>query len=132
MKLSELSTDKALDVMCELTPPVHSITQDEEVKQIVGKAEQSAKLNKYGIYMMVANRVIELIPLLLKSHRSDVYKILSIMNERPMEEIAAQKLMETMQQVRDLFSDEEFAAFFKSSAQGEQTEPSVPSANAPA
>lgn len=74
---------------------------------------------------------IESVPLLLKKHRSDVYGILSVMNERPVAEISAQKLTETMQQVRGLFEDEEFAAFFKSSAQRGQKEQSAPSADSP-
>lgn len=132
MKLSDLSTDRALDVLCELAPHIGNITDDGEVVETIGKVVTPDKpLNQYGNYAMFAGRIIESVPLLLKKHRSDVYGILSVMNERTVAEIAAQKLTETMRQVRELFEDKEFAAFFKSSAQRGQKEQSAPSADSP-
>ena len=132
MKLSELSTDKALDVLCELTPYVGNIANDKEVVNTVGKVMESGQeMNRYGQVMLVLGRVGDFLPLLLKSHRPDVYGILSVMNERPVAEIAAQKLTDTIRQVRELFRDEEFVAFFKSSAQRERSEPFAPSVDSP-
>lgn len=133
MKLSELSTDRALDVLCELTPYIDNITNDETVVKAIGKVmENGQELNRYGQAMLVIGRVGEFVPLLLKTHRPDVYGILSVMNERPVAEIAAQKLTDTIRQVREVFRDEELLSFFRSSARRAQTEPSVPSASAPA
>lgn len=133
MKLSELSTDKALDVLCELTPYVSNIASDEAVVESVGKiVDTDRDISLYGKGLLLVERMGEIIHVLLKTHRPDVYGILSVMNERPVAEIAAQKLMVTMAQVRELFRDKEFVDFFKSSAQQEQTEPSAPSASAPA
>lgn len=130
MKLSELSTDQAADVLCELSPYVGNIANDEEVVSTIGKVmENGQEMNRYGQVMLVLGRVGDFLPLLLKSHRPDVYGILSVMNERPAAEIAAQKLTDTIRQVRELFRDEEFVAFFKSSAQQEQTASSAPSAS---
>lgn len=132
MKLSELSTDRAADVLCELAPYVGNITNDKTVVSTIGKVmENGQDLNRYGQVMLVVGRIGEFIPLLLKEHRPDVYGILSVMNERPAAEIATQKLMETMQQVKELFQDGDFMAFFKSSAQQGQTEQSSPSAASP-
>lgn len=133
MKLSELSTDQALDVLCELAPYVGNIANDEEVVNTIGKVmENGQNLNPYGQVMLVVGRIGEFSPLLLKTHRPDVYGILSVMNERTAKEIAAQKLMETMRQVKELFQDEEFMAFFKSSVRQDATAQSAPSANSPA
>lgn len=133
MKLSELSTDRAADVLCELAPCVGNITNDEEVVKTIGKVmEGGQELNRYGQIMLVVGRIGEFIPLLLKEHRPDVYGILSVMNERPAAEIAAQKLTETMRQVKELFQDEEFVAFFKSSVRQDETAQSAPSASSPA
>lgn len=132
MKLSELGTDKALDVLCELTPYASNIASDEAVVSAIGKIMDTSKdLNLYGKGLLLVERMGEIVPVLLKTHRADVYGILSAMNERPVAEIAAQKLMDTMEQVRDLFQDEELVSFFKSSAQQEQTVPSAPSASSP-
>ena len=133
MKLSELSTDKALDVLCELTPHIKNITDDEAATSSIGKVlDDGQGLNLYGRFMLLAGWVGDFIPVLLRTHRADVYGILSVMNERPVEEIASQKLIDTMAQVRELFQDEDFVSFFKSSAQQDQSIPSAPSAPSPA
>lgn len=133
MKLSELSTDQSFDVLCELSPHVHNITHDDDFLSAVGRGiEAGQRLNKFGQVTLLINRVVELLPLLLKTHRPDVYGILSVMNERPAAEIAAQKLTETMRQVKELFKDEEFVAFFKSSVRQDETAQSAPSASSPA
>lgn len=133
MKLSDLSTDKALDVLCELTPYIKNITDDKSATASIGKVlDDGQGLNTYGRFMLLAGWVGDFIPILLKTHRSDVYGILSVMNERSVEEIASQKLIDTMTQVRELFRDEDFVSFFKSSARQEQTEPCAPSAPSPA
>lgn len=132
MKLSELSTDRSADVLCELAPYIGSITDDREFVKTIGKVVTADEpMNQYGNYAMIAGRIIESIPLLLKKHRADVYGILSVMNERSVKEIAEQKLIETMRQVRELFDDEVFEDFFKSSVQRGQTKQSVPSAASP-
>lgn len=132
MKLSELSTDQSFDVLCELSPHVHNITHDDDFLSAVGRGiEDGQRLNKFGQVTLLIDRVVELLPLLLKTHRPDVYGILSVMNERPAAEIAAQKLTETMRQVRELFNDKEFIDFFTSSMQRAQTASSAPSASSP-
>lgn len=133
MKLSELGTDKALDVLCEMTPYISNIASDEAVVVAVGKVvDTSTDMNLFGKGLLLVERLGEIIPMLLKGHRADVYGILSVMNDRPVAEIAAQKLTETVRQVRELFQDPELLSFFKSSAQQGQNEPSAPSAGSPA
>lgn len=132
MKLSELSTDRALDALCELTPYISNIASDDSVVSAVGKIVDTSKdLNLYGKGLLLVERMGEIIPALLKGHRRDVYGILSVMNERPAEEIAAQPIRNTIRQVLELFQDQELLSFFRSSAQQEQTEQSAPSASSP-
>ena len=132
MKLSELSTDKALDVLCELTPYIKNITDDEAATSSIGKVlDDGQGLNLYGRFMLLAGWVGDFIPVLLRTHRADVYGILSVMNERPVEEIASQKLIDTMAQVRELFRDEDLLSFFRLSAQPGAAPRSAPSAPSP-
>ena len=132
MKISQLSTDRTLDVLCEITPYISNITSDEAVINAVGKIVKGTEnINIYGKALLLAERIGEIIPVLLKNHRSDMYSILSIVNERTIQEIGAQNVMETMRQVRDVFQDKDLLAFFKSSAQQEQKESSAPSVNSP-
>lgn len=132
MKLSELSTDRALDVLCELTPHVSNIASDEALVSAVGKVvKPKDETNVYGAGLMLMERMGEIVPLLLKIHRPDVYGILSVLNEKTVAEIAAQPAGETIRQIKDVFRDSELLDFFKSSARQAQTEPSVLSASAP-
>lgn len=143
MKLSELNTDRALDVLCELTPYASNIMEDEQILSALdgflgqSRAEKPENGNENngadapvdGIRMF--GGMVKNIPLLLKTHRADVYGILSIMNERSVVEISTQPIKDTIQQVREMLEDNELMAFFKSSAQQERTEPSAPSADSP-
>lgn len=132
MNLSELSTDRALDVLCELAPYIDHITSDQEVVSTIGKVvKPDAELNRYGSFMLVIGRLSEFVPLLLKTHRDDVYAILSILNEKSKQEIAAQTVKETMRQLREAFQDEDLLTFFKSSARQEQNAQSAASAPSP-
>lgn len=130
MKLSGLSTDQALDVLCELTPYISNIASDKDVVSTVGKVVDTGEdMNSYGKFLILAERLGEITPVLLKTHRTDVYGILSVLNGKTVEEISAQPVGETIRQVREAFSDMELLRFFKSSARREQAEPSVPSAD---
>ncbi len=134
MKLSELTTDRALDVLCELTPHIYSITSDKNIVDSVSKVVRADLDNTslYGQYMIIADRVVEVLPLLLKNHRADVYGILSVLNEKPVDEIRAQPVRDTIRQAREAFRDEDLLSFFRSSARQGQNEPSAPSAESPA
>lgn len=133
MKLSELSTDRALDVLCELTPCIYNITSDKEIVDSASKVIHAdlSETSVYGQYLMIADRIVEILPMLLKNHRPDVYGILSILNEKPVSEIAAQPVRDTIRQVREAFQDEDLLSFFRSSAQRAKTESSAPSAESP-
>lgn len=135
MKLSELSTDRALDILCELTPSVASIMEDEEILSALDnitstdKPDDSEKSHLDGIKMM--GGMVKIAPVLLKTHRPEVYNILSVMNEQPVAGIAAQPIKDTIQQVRELFQDNDLLSFFKSSAQRGQSGQSAPSVGSP-
>jgi len=132
MKLSELSTDNALNALCELTPYISGIASDEAVVNAAGKViDTGENLNMYGKFLILAERIGEIVPVLLKTHRTDVYGILSVMNEKSTEEIAAQNILETLRQVREVFRDRELVDFFRSCVRREPSEPSVPSAPCP-
>ncbi len=130
MKLSELSTDRALDVLCELTPYISNIASDEAMVSAVGKIVKPADdTNIYGAGLMLVERMGEIIPALLRAHRPDVYGILSVLNEKSVADIGVQPVRDTIRQVREVFQDEDLLSFFRSSARQAQTGPSAPSAD---
>lgn len=130
MKLSELSTDHALDVLCELTPFVANICEDGDLVATLGeKIDLDENMNMYGQFTMLAGKIGKITPILLKTHRVDVYNILSVLNEKPVDEIAAQPIGDTIRQVREAFQDSELLSFFRSFVQRGQKEQSAPSAD---
>lgn len=129
MKISEMSTDRVLDVLCEITPHVGAIVKDEDVMLAVGEAIDYKGMTKWGVVMAGLDRIAEVVPLLLRTHRDNVYGILSVLNEKTPADIAAQPIIDTMQQVKDIFRDEDLLSFFKSSAQRESITSSALSAS---
>ncbi len=131
MRLAELSTDKGLDVLCELTPYASAILEDVELLNTLGEQADFEGMNLFGQIAVVSGRVSKIIPLLLKGHRPEVYGILSVLNEKSVEEIAAQPVSDTVRQVKEVFQDNELLNFFKSFGLRERSEPSAPSADSP-
>lgn len=120
MKLSELSTERATDVLCELTPYIANITGDKALldvlKEKVGNEGKSiAELYTYG-----AKKLSTLVPIVLKDHRSDIFSLLAVLNETTAEEIAEQNILVTMKQLRAILEDKDFVDFFKSWQQAEE------------
>ena len=121
-KLSELTTDECADVLCELTPYIVNIVSDKEIMDAVGKAVDKNTITQVGIMLLGAQKITAVIPLLLKTHRPDIYSILSIVCEKSVEEVAEQNVMVTMWQMKELLNDKELVSFFKSWAHGEKNE----------
>lgn len=117
MKLSELTTDETLDVLCEITPCVERIIKDESIIAAIGMAADTEGMTKAGVLMAGIERIGSLIPALLKDHRPDVYHILGAVNRVDPAEIAAQKLVVTLAQIDEAIHDEELLVFFKSFGQ---------------
>lgn len=116
-KISELTTEEAVDYLCEMTPYVANISADEELLKVLReKLEGAAKASRAEIYTFGAAKITKLVPILLKTHRNDVFGVLSVANGVPVEEIGKQNIMETMKQVKELCADEELLSFFKPSA----------------
>lgn len=114
MKLSELTTDRAADVLCEITPYVANLTGD---KALLDTLQQKMGVDKPSIaevYTYGAKKLSILVPIVLKEHRADVFGLLAVLNETTPEQIAAQGILTTMEQIREAVQDQELRDFFKS------------------
>lgn len=114
MKLSELTTERALDLLCELTPYIANITADKALLDELGKKFDSKGKSIAELYVFAAHKCAQIVPLLLKDHRADVFGLLAVLNETTVDKIAKQNAMETIKQVCEAFKDKEFLDFFKS------------------
>ena len=123
MKFSKITTDRAADVLCEITPYIANIVADEELlaelrnavdpKEVATQAELIAK----GI-----EKVTKLTPIVLKKRKEDVFGILAALNDKTIEEIGSQNIIATMAQVRDVIKDRDLMDFFKSCVGAEGSE----------
>ena len=123
MRLSELSTDRATDVLCELTPYIANIVSDEELLEELKKSvDRKDIVNKAQLLAVGAEKITKILPILLKKRKEDVFGILAVMNEKTVEEIAKQNILITLKQARTAFKDKELIDFFKSCMDAEEGE----------
>lgn len=117
MKLSELDTSRAADVLCEAGAYALNILTDEELAaELKSKIDSSGELSLLELYIFGAQKISTLLPIILKKHRDDVFGILAAVNGCAIKDIAHQNIMTTMQQVKELVSDKDMIDFFKSCA----------------
>lgn len=121
MKLSELSTDRAADVLCELTPYLASLTGDAELSAAL-RDKLPAGCSVAEIYLHGSRMITKLVPIVLKTHKQDVFGALAVLNETTPEEIAAQNIITTMKQITEAVQDKELRDFFTSLRQEGVTE----------
>ena len=123
MRLSELSTDRATDVLCELTPYIANIVSDEELLEELKKAvDRKDIVNKAQWLAVGAEKITKILPILLKKRKEDVFGILAVMNEKSIEQIAKQNILVTLKQAKTAFKDKELIDFFKSCMDTEEGE----------
>lgn len=113
MKLSELSNDKALDIICDITPYIGEIVEDKELIKLMAekvklKADATEQDFKEISIATGIKKALAFVPLLLKKHREEVYNILAIVNNKKIEEYREQKLVETIREIKDLVLDPDF------------------------
>ena len=117
MKLSELDTSRAADVLCEAGAYALNIITDEELAaELKSKIDSSGELSRLELYTFGVQKISALLPIVLKKHRDDVFGILAAVNGCAVKDIAHQNIMVTMQQVKELASDKDMIDFFKSCA----------------
>ena len=117
MKFSQLTTDKALDVLCEITPYIANIATDEELMAVIGKAVKSDGMTRAGVLLLGAEKLTKLIPVLLKTHRDDVYGVVAAVNGKTVDEIREQNIIKTTAQIVEVIKDKDLLDFFKSCAE---------------
>lgn len=124
MKISDLSTDRALDVLCEILPNVNSICIDEDLVEAVKKkiSKKFSELSRAEILLIGAEKLTEIGLIALKKHRHDVLSILAAINGVEPEQVERQNIIKTMTMLRELTKDEELIAFFGSCVERDGSE----------
>lgn len=128
MRLSELSTDAAASVLLSITPALSNILKDPDLRGKIGKKADLKDMSVMGIYLAGVDKINEIIPFLLDTHKADVYAILAALNNTTTAKIADQNILVTMTHIMETVKDKDLIDFFKSWAGTEQTEQSAQSA----
>ena len=122
MRLSEISTDRAADVLCEITTYVANIVTDEDLIGELKKTISGKAITRAELIALATEKINKLIPIVLKKRKADVFGILAVLNEKTVEEIGKQNFLTTMKQVKEIVKDRELLDFFKSCAATEGNE----------
>lgn len=123
MKLSELTTERAAEILCEITPYITNIVTDEELLGELKKAVDAKGVKtKAALLALGIEKVNKIVPIVLKKRKGDLFGILGILNGKTAEEIAKQNFLATMKQIREIIKDKELLDFFKSCVGSEGSE----------
>jgi hypothetical protein len=123
MKLSQLSTDRAMDLLCEIATPVTNIMTDEELIKELKSAVDFEKANTMAEKIaLTTGKFTKILPLILKKRKADLFSILASLNEKTIEEIGSQNVIKTISQIKDIAKDKELLDFFKSCTGTEESE----------
>ena len=121
-KISDLNTDESLDVLCECAGYIANIAADEKLLETISKKIETSNMTRAGIMAVGAQKVTEIVRVVLKEHRNDVYGIVAAINGVSVEELANQNGMVTTKQIAYICKDKELLDFFRSCVQPENNE----------
>lgn len=124
MKLSEIKGEKAVEVIADLIEPITNIASDaENLKLTNNKRNDGETIRDAGIRVFK-----DRIPVLLKTHKADILKILNVMNDCDPEEMSVVSIINS---VAELVNDKDFMSLFLSVVNpAEQISPTESSADA--
>ena len=118
-KLSDLGTDECMDVLCTIAPSIQAIVEDKDIMSTLGKAIDKKGLTTAGVLMTAASKLVGAVPVLFKTHREDVYNILSSVGGVTVDEVKSQNMLDTMQQIKEILQDKPLLDFFGWSKRGD-------------
>lgn len=123
MKLSQMTTDKATDVLCEIAPYAINIMTDEDLMSELQSAINFDEANTMAEKIAVSvGKISKILPILLKKRKNDIFGVLGALNDKSIEEIGKQNIIKTMSQIKDISKDKELLDFFKSCTGTEESE----------
>lgn len=105
-KLSEFKDDEAMDVLAEILDPMVNMMKNKDfVLAIRGDKKKGIRPNR-----------VEAIKIAITKNRSDVVKIMAVLNETPVEEFHY-NLLTLPQMMVEMFNDKELMDFFGSQSE---------------
>ena len=100
MRITEMSTAQFAAAACDLLEPVSRIADIPEIYTALERLSKGAAEGENFITYMV-NGIKDALPELLKTHLDDLLAILSVLTDKPVQELRDQNILVTVKQIRD-------------------------------
>lgn len=110
MKISQMTTDQAADVLVRIAQPVSNIMDDEQVADVL----RTLSGRKGVPYIKLFSEILpKIVPLALKTHRKDLYEVVGAFAEKTARDVGRMNVLDTIAVLRDSI-DQDVIDFFKS------------------
>lgn len=112
MKLSDIQGERTIDVVVELVAPVSRIVKDKKVRDAFKGKEKPKNGEKVEPAVMFMDKMSDVLPSLLKDHKSDFIEIMATIEGVTIEEYTESlNLAKLFTDVISLMTDEAFTDF---------------------
>ena len=122
MRISEMTTDQAMDTLCEITPHISDIITDEDlVSEIKKKMKKEEGTTKADVIRFAVEKITNIVPILLKKRKESVYAIVAAVNQTDIDTVKNQNIIKTMIEIREIAKDDDLMDFVKSCLKTEKS-----------
>lgn len=109
MKLSEISGERTLSVIADLTEYIGEIAMDKKAMEFFSPAKDS----KAPAHEIALQRIFKNLPYLIRNHEKALYSIFAILNDVDYEEyMKTTNIKRIIQDIKDLWTDEMIKELF--------------------
>ena len=110
MKISEMTTNQAADVLVRIADPAANIMHDAETFSML---ESISKSDATNAVTFIADNIVTIARVLLKNHRIDLFEVVAALTDKTVDDVANQKFTQTVKDLKDSW-DGELVDFFGS------------------
>lgn len=119
MKLKDMTGDQLFDALLEIAEPIGNIASDQELFDIFKEQSIAFRRGKIVNAQLYGTLFSRIIPLAIKNHKTDVYKILAAVEGKKPSDMASMNGMELFRDAKDAW-EEQLKPFFTLFAGGEK------------
>lgn len=113
MKISEMNNEQATEAMIRIATPFSNLCNDQEM---IDTLDEIGSLDKGTSMITVVGKYLpKVIMCAFRTHKDDLYEIISAISLKPVSAVAKMKFTDTIQLLRDSY-DDIMKNFFTSSA----------------
>ena len=112
MKLSEMTTNQASELLIRVSTPMANILDDDETDALI---RQTSEAKGMSVAKMISGLLPKLVSVAIVKHKDDLYEIIGAFAGKSRKQVGEMNILETMKVLKESV-DEDFIGFFKSSS----------------